>query len=194
MSTAPDPNVGVGPDTENGGEFEFIDSVERNLSVPLDIDTLAERGQMLAQLGVEIEELKAEKKSTVAGFSGQISEKEAERVRLQGAVAKGTEDVSVMCHQLGNWSANLIRYVRTDTGEVIEQRAMEADERQAAMFPGGADGEAQGGQQADNDGDTGGDTDNAENTDGNGGDADNDGDGLPPEPDGDGKAADAADE
>lgn len=143
--TTPDPNLGTGPDLDNGGHFEFIDSTDRNLPVALDTDTLAERGQELAQLGVDIEAAKEARKAEAKAAQDEINGMEERRRQLQKLVARGSEDRPVKCHRVGNWDANLIRYIRVDTGEVVEERAMEADERQASMFPNEPDG-AQGAQ------------------------------------------------
>jgi hypothetical protein len=120
-------------DNTPNGDFEHVDSEERNLPVNLTVDELAERGQLLAQLGVEIEDLKEERKQAAASAKADIDEKDAERVKLQKAVAAGQETRPVVCHKEINWEANVVRYRRVDTDEVVDTRAIEADEQQAGL-------------------------------------------------------------
>lgn len=115
-------------------KFEFIDMVERNLPVQLSSEVLIEKGQELAHLGVEIEQKKEARSDAAKAAKREIDELEARRSVLQNAVASGAEECPVECRREGCWDANAIRIIREDTGEIIERRAMEADERQEDMF------------------------------------------------------------
>lgn len=129
------------------GDFEFVENQERNLPVSLEQAEMAERGQMLGQLGVEIEDLKQVRKDAASEAQAEINGKETHRRDLQKVVAAGAETRPVNCRKEINWGANVVRVIRVDTGEVVDTRAVEADERQASL---GMESGAQGGQDGDN--------------------------------------------
>jgi len=146
-----DPTTVGSDDTD--GTFELFASDTQELPVKLTTQEQADRGQELAQLGVLIEEREANRREVMAELKGEIDGLKAEASKLRTSVADGEEPRPVVVEKWGNHTANLIRYVRTDTGDVVEERAMEADERQGSLFDGSDDGDDS------DDGDTWGDDD-----------------------------------
>lgn len=114
------------------GDFEHIDSEERNLPVSLDIDDLATRGQLAAVLAVEIDALVEVRKAAASEAQAEIVTKRARLLELHTIVAAGIEDRPVVCNKEINWDANVVRFVRTDTGEVGDTEAQGSQDGDAA--------------------------------------------------------------
>jgi len=124
----------VGPDDVGHGEFTLFASEDHQLPVKLTPSEHAARGQDLAQLHVLIEQREDNRKAVQSELKGEIDSLKNAARELRDSVATGEEPRTVKVEKWGNHAANLVRYTRTDNGEVTEERAMEADERQGTMF------------------------------------------------------------
>lgn len=109
------------------------DDIEvRELSCTLTESELLARGEAMADAELQIEQLKAER----AGVTEQIKNQRVLRRKLAGVIDSGTEKREVRCAWIEDFVHNCFHLVRQDTGEVIDTRAMTADDRQEALFDG----------------------------------------------------------
>ena len=81
----------------------------------------------------EIDELEAQKKQATAHIKAQIDGKKAELRELRSVRRAGKEDREIELCEEYVFSTNTVKVVRTDTGEVVRERAMRADERQGEL-------------------------------------------------------------
>jgi hypothetical protein len=61
---------------------------------------------------------------------GAIEELEVEAAELQAIVRSGKEKRQIQCETRVDYASNAVRIYRLDTGELVSERAMEAEERQ----------------------------------------------------------------
>jgi len=104
----------------------------RELSCTLTESELLARGEAMADAELQEEQLKAER----AAVSEQIKDQQVLRRKLAGVIDSGTEKRDVRCAWIEDFAQNCFHLVRQDTGEVIDTRAMTADDRQEALFDG----------------------------------------------------------
>jgi hypothetical protein len=104
----------------------------RELSCTLTESELLARGEAMADAELQEEQLKAER----AGVTEQIKGRQVLRRKLAGVIDSGTEKRDVRCAWIEDFAQNCFHLVRQDTGEVIDTRAMTADDRQEALFDG----------------------------------------------------------
>lgn len=187
------------PDTDT--TFEFLRTETRKLPVPVPDHELLAAGHELGQLLVDKAAIEEQARGVAATYRERVKELDKRITQLQGTVATGTRHENVDCNVFGSWDSNAIRVVRSDTDEVIDERALEPDERrelEQTSIPTRPSDEDLAGTGSPGDDDNEGD-DDPEYTDdvgpgeggptvGDGtdfGDGDGDGDSLPPEVDDD---------
>lgn len=100
-------------------------------------ETLA-RGDEMAAAELEIEDLKQKRK----GLNGAIADLSETRGRLAKAIDTGKETRSVMCEWTPDFKARTKTLHRSDTGEVVDQRALAPGEAQTGLTFGSAGGPA----------------------------------------------------
>jgi len=87
----------------------------------------------MAKMTLLIEDLDAEKKAAMSSFKDKIdSASLAARVAAQ-KLRDGYEYRNVECEVIRDYELEEVRYVRTDTGEIIETRRMEKSEMQMRL-------------------------------------------------------------
>lgn len=106
-----------------------VTTVQRELPCQLSDDQIIERANAMADLDAEISKLKDRRKSV----NQKIREKDDERLKLSDEVEKGTELRMVTCRVDEDFAHNVVRIVRNDTGETVEERPMTAADRQESM-------------------------------------------------------------
>lgn len=112
----------------------------RNLEVKLTDDELREKAAEVAAKRKQVNELKAAKKSTAAGYKTQIDALDAEIDHGCGVLREKTEIRSVECKWVRDDGRKMMVCVRIDTGAQVDQRQMSDKERQAELP--GMEGEA----------------------------------------------------
>lgn len=95
---------------------------------------LAERGAQLAALQRTIAEVEADKKSAMASFKKKLDVLGSEAERVGTVIIDKSEERDVKCTRSCLYSTGMVRIVRLDTGEVIQEHAMSAAERQTSLF------------------------------------------------------------
>lgn len=114
--------------------WEPIRTETRLLPVELTLEEVAGKGHDLAEVMESIEGAKEAKSADVTLHNRKIKALEQQGAELSAAIVKSTEDRDVMCNIEGDFASNCVRTVRTDSGEVIDERAMEEAERQGSLI------------------------------------------------------------
>lgn len=116
------------------------DIMTKQLPVKLTNEEKIAKGLEQARLRDAIRAVKAEKKVAMTGFAERLAALEKDRDRVSDDIRDGIETRAVEVREERNYRLGTLRLVRVDTGEVVETRAMTAEEREEAqvtMFPGG---------------------------------------------------------
>ncbi len=108
--------------------------VMHTVSVPLTEHEQAGKAVTLAALTQEIGVAKTHLKETAAGLRDEIKALELRQAKVAAEIANGRGDVEVQCTRRVLWETNTVQTTRNDTGEVVDERALTADERQLGMF------------------------------------------------------------
>lgn len=108
----------------------------RELPCELTEAELLQRGDAMAECEMAIDKLKDKR----GKLSKKIGEKRKERFELAEVIERGEEPRDIQCKWIEDFTHNLKRLIRQDTGEEVEQLTMTAAERQLSMeapAPGG---------------------------------------------------------
>lgn len=92
------------------------------------------KGSKAAKLQDQAEELQEQLNISLKDLRADIKQKRGEIRGLLKEIAAGTEDRDVVCYDDKDFRKGEIRTHRADSGEVVDRRAMTADERQETMF------------------------------------------------------------
>jgi len=105
-------------------------TLTRTLRVRLLPQELAAKADELAHTIQEVDHLEEEKKSVTAGMKHKIDEATARRSGLAAIVSSGSDYLPVQCRQVLDRIRKRVTYIRLDTGEELEDRAMFESELQ----------------------------------------------------------------
>lgn len=107
--------------------------VTRVLPVKLSDKEIQAAGEKLAELELDLQRAKEE----AAGIAAQFRERKkalAENIaKTSRVVDEGQEDRPIVCEMVPDYRRNVMEVVRTDTDEVVEDRALTVDERQMEL-------------------------------------------------------------
>lgn len=110
-----------------------VDDIQRVLPVQLSASERDERGRELSQAWDDYEVIETEKKDATKGFTTKLRDTRAMISKLSRTLKVGVEPRVVTCRWVEDFSHNVKRLIRQDTGAMVEERALESDERQLAM-------------------------------------------------------------
>lgn len=125
---------------------------KRRLAVPLTMDRMVEHVHDLARVTNSISALEGEADELARARKGVVGQIDGARERQSAIIRtleKGEEQADVDCLTVKLFDTNTLRVIRQDTQEVIEERPLSYDERQALLFEGG---EGDSGEQEEADG------------------------------------------
>lgn len=132
---AKDPKATPAPTRRTGPEF--LRNENHIVSVHLTDDELKQRGTEIGRLMVQrsqelvaFEEKRVAHKKALQTIDRRVGD-------LSRALSTGTELRGVECKVFVNEAITHVETVRTDTGEVINTRALEPEERQRRLFRAG---------------------------------------------------------
>jgi len=106
--------------------------VTKQLLCSLDENDILERGKELANVQLEKDRLE----ENVKAMKGRIKSAEFDIGRLSRAVKDGEEERDINCRWQFDFGLGVKRLLREDTGEIVEESDLTADERQQSMFDG----------------------------------------------------------
>lgn len=107
----------------------------RILPVKLTVDELAEWGKKAAASMGDAEAAESEKKDADEGFKARIDRAWAAAAQAGRVIRDGAEPRDVEVELTYDFTANRVTARRQDTGEVVEDRAMSAGEREVMNQP-----------------------------------------------------------
>jgi hypothetical protein len=107
---------------------------ERVLPCRLNELDLLERGRELSDTYDRYETIEAKKKAAAAEAKEELDSARDELKRLSRIIAKREEPRVVKCQWKSDFDGNRKICFRTDTGEVVEERALTASERQGQLL------------------------------------------------------------
>lgn len=110
-----------------------IDDIQRVLPVQLTAEERDDRGRELSQAWDDYEVIEDEKKAATAELTKKLKQKRADISKYARILKVGVEPRVVLCRWVEDFSHNVKRLVRQDNGNVVEERALESDERQLAI-------------------------------------------------------------
>lgn len=113
--------------------------VVRLVSVPLTQEQRAGKADELAALVDEIHVAKNYLKEEAARLRDAVKDLERKQAQVAEEVKSGTGQVEVECKRIPVDGQNAWRYVRVDTGEVVDEEPMTAEDRQGYLPFGPAD-------------------------------------------------------
>lgn len=90
-------------------------------------------GKKLADTLTEVEGLDAEKTDTSKRLTDQIRLKEALASQQKSVLRSGQEIREIPCREYRDYREGVVVVVRRDTGETVERRPMNFEERQVGM-------------------------------------------------------------
>jgi hypothetical protein len=110
-----------------------VEKFRRNLLVKLSDREKAELAERAAHLFGEIEMKTEELKSAAKQSKAQVDELKAEHKRVNTEYRDGSKYQEVPCERRYVFRTGMVQEVRTDTGEVMHERAMTDKERQLEL-------------------------------------------------------------
>lgn len=108
----------------------------RLLMVDLTDEDVADRKNKLVKAESELQKVSAEKAEAMADFNSTLKDRRNEIRTLVAAIQTGSEEREVECYERRDEKRGAMETVRADTGEVIHDRPLTAEERQVDMFSG----------------------------------------------------------
>lgn len=91
------------------------------------------RKNRLADVVLELAEIDAKKAEAMSGFNKELKDKRKEMNALAAAIRTGQEKKELDCFERFDFRRNVVETRRSDTEEVIDERAMTMDERQERL-------------------------------------------------------------
>lgn len=106
----------------------------RELRCMLTAEERQRRAERIAELLDQGEAVEAELAAARAGFKARIERCDLEKRLQLDEFRTGFATRPVECELRLDWDAGLASWVRTDTGEVLSERPLSAEERQRDLF------------------------------------------------------------
>jgi hypothetical protein len=109
--------------------------ITKELEHHFNLDELRNLGVSLANAIADLEALTQEKAEFMAEHKGRHKDAKAKVKLLAEKIRTGSEMRMVECHLEKDYLGNAVRTYRTDTNELVEERAMTPEERQLFLLP-----------------------------------------------------------
>lgn len=116
----------------------------RQLRCPLTGAEIAQRAERVAELLADEDQIDADLAASKARFKAKAEECQRERRALLGEFRMRSALRNVDCELQLDLEAKRAQWVRTDTGEVLLERALSDEERQGHLFDEPVEGEGEG--------------------------------------------------
>jgi hypothetical protein len=117
--------------TEAEPQTTLTKEIEHHFS----LDELRNLGLSLANAIADLEALAQEKADFMADLKGRHKDAQAKVKLLAEKIRTGSEVRLVECRLEKDFLSNAVRTYRTDTNELVEERAMTVEERQLFLLP-----------------------------------------------------------
>ena len=123
----------MGKDSKKKNDQIKVTITSMRLPVKLNDDELLARGRQLVEnmrktaAAEEAREVENKKRKSEIELLEEVT------ARLGGSISSGSEEREVECEMRKDYIHGSVTTVRSDTGEVVDERVMTADERQEVM-------------------------------------------------------------
>lgn len=117
-----------------GTTYKVTRNFIERLACKLSDEQLAKCARDIGTSRREMQALEAERRQKIDYFKARIDGVGARIDELAEMAASGSEERDVTCQELHVFPLNIVRIVRVDTGEMLSERAMTAEERQETLF------------------------------------------------------------
>lgn len=114
------------------GEVERV-IVTKELTFKLTEKEIAQKGKSAAESKTRLTEKNHEFENVKQKYKGEIGAIECELSDHLSTIKRGTEDRTVECTMVKDFSRHVVEYVYN--GEIMEERPMTMDERQPELLP-----------------------------------------------------------
>lgn len=121
--------------------MEKVEPFTRELRVDLSVKQVADRADKAAHMLADRDRKVAEFKIEKSAHKKVIDELEGEIRSLNAEVRERATHQEVQCERRFDYKSGNLIEVRKDTGEVLFERPLTADENQPELFPGDVDDE-----------------------------------------------------
>lgn len=105
----------------------------KTITVDLDAESSAKLGRELCQVLEEIEVAKTYRKEFNSEMKEKLDSLTVKQKELKAAIEKGKFEEHIECYEEQDFDTSSIKTIRKSDGLIVDQRAMTADERRAAM-------------------------------------------------------------
>jgi hypothetical protein len=109
--------------------------ITKELEYQFTSDEIRNLGISLSQAIEEVEGLEEEKAGFMADLKGRMKEAKDKVKLLAAKIRTGSEMRLIDCRLEKDFMSNAVRTYRIDTDELVEERAMTAEERQLFLLP-----------------------------------------------------------
>jgi hypothetical protein len=106
---------------------------KRTLSVPLSVEDKAKKADEFASVQADIEKIEANKSAFASACKEKLDVLYAKHSEIGRQVRSGVEERRVDCEAVPHPSRPIVQIIRLDTGEVIDERPMTDEEKQAKL-------------------------------------------------------------
>jgi hypothetical protein len=106
----------------------------RELRVPITEALVAAKGKDMAKLRAECAAITMAAKHAAKDFREQVKDLEERISELANDVTTNTEERSVECYVVHNYSEDIVQLYRADTDVLVEERELTDEDRQAPLF------------------------------------------------------------
>lgn len=108
--------------------------MKRTITCPLTLQERTKRQLDLVSCDLLVAELELERKTALTGFAVRQRQLTAKRKDFMQQLVAGAEDREIDCDERLNEQTGTMQTVRLDTGAVIDERPLDATERQTRLF------------------------------------------------------------
>lgn len=111
-----------------------VRQITKILPVQLTDKEMQTAGSEQAEALHELADTEGEAKRAADDYKGRMKEKKAVIIRLMDLIRAGKEHREVKCEEERDFTDGVMKITRKDTGEIVEARALRADERQLQLL------------------------------------------------------------
>lgn len=107
---------------------------KRALRVTLTPEEIQSKAGELADLMVEYSETESKRKADAASYSARLKSLDTQAQDIAQVIKAGEEERQVECEERRNFETSQIQIIRLDTGALVSERTMTAEEKQGDFF------------------------------------------------------------
>jgi len=113
--------------------IRVIDTETRLLPVDMSMENTLDAARRIADLEGHIRDYERERRESSERITGQIKSARGEILELSAAIRAGVVKREIECQIQHDYARGVVRIVRTDTADTVDERPMTPDEQQMAM-------------------------------------------------------------